>query len=34
LPPNSPGLLAEKQANQDPFFQTVFKEGVLLATEN
>jgi len=34
LLPISPGRLAEKQANQDHFFQTVFKEGVLLATEN
>jgi hypothetical protein len=32
LLPISPGRLAEKQASQDHFFQTVFKEGVLLAT--
>ena len=34
LLPISPRRLAEKQASQDHFFQTVFKEGVLLATEN
>lgn len=34
LLPISPSRLAEKQANHDHFFQTVFKEGVLLATEN
>jgi hypothetical protein len=28
------GRLSEKRASQDHFFQTVFKEGVLLATEN
>jgi hypothetical protein len=34
LLPISPSRLAEKQASRDHFFQTVFKEGVLLATEN
>ncbi len=34
LVPISPARLAEKQASRDHFFQTVFKEGVLLATEN
>jgi uncharacterized protein len=34
LLPISPNRLAEKQASQDHFFQTVLKEGVLLATEN
>ena len=32
LLPISPTRLAEKQASQDHFFQTVFKEGVLFAT--
>jgi uncharacterized protein len=34
LLPISPDRLAEKRANQDHFFQTVLKEGVLLASEN
>jgi uncharacterized protein len=34
LLPISPDRLAEKKANRDHFFQTLFMEGVLLATEN
>lgn len=34
LVPISPARLAEKQERRDHFFATVFKEGVLLATEN
>jgi predicted nucleotidyltransferase len=34
LLPISPSRLAEKKANRDHFFQTVLKEGVLLASEN
>jgi predicted nucleotidyltransferase len=34
LIPISPGRLKEKEACGDHFFQTVLKEGVLLATEN
>jgi predicted nucleotidyltransferase len=34
LLPISPSRLAEKKACGDHFFQTVLKEGVLLATEN
>ena len=34
LVPISPGRLAEKKARRDHFFATVFKEGVLLASEN
>jgi predicted nucleotidyltransferase len=34
LLPISPGRLAEKRAGNDHFFATVFKEGILLASEN
>lgn len=34
LIPISPARLAEKQARHDHFFATVFKEGVLLATQD
>ena len=34
LMPISPQRLAEKRAVQDHFFTTVFKEGILLASEN
>ena len=34
LMPISPQRLAEKKANGDHFFQTVLKEGVLLASQN
>jgi len=34
LIPISPARLREKEACGDHFFQTVLKEGVLLATEN
>jgi hypothetical protein len=34
LIPITPGRLAEKRAAGDPFFQTVLKEGVLIAAED
>jgi len=34
LLPISPSRLAEKKASRDHFFQTVLKEGVLIASEN
>ena len=34
LVPITPGRLAEKRAVQDPFFQTMLKEGVQIAAED